>query len=494
MNPLPQDGPDVGDVTTMPSGGRIDTDSNATLTPCYDSESNTTNTTESNGTSNSNQSSSRNTSVSCRPNLRSNSRPSKTLTNNTSGDEGDDDPRKQSRERLKHQCETEDKHDTFFDTLDSTPDLSSRDCSNSKLDISEMNPTPLVKVTPSESEESSGNKVPVVRRRQPTRSECLYKSVFHEHQQDSVTSPRSTRPRSYSEADLNILNVSLSGDFPMNTQDDNFFLYRDKLLESSFYMKSTIQQLMRRLWKQKVSVLHVDSLPQDDISYLSLIGDTLSPISRPVISPIRRLFSGINKIIKTDMQVKDELNNCLITRSKGSVCRLNIKSILPSNYDQNAPVGIVNLLSPLHITILPNSKKHFIYNLASMDAKSGSLALLNSNLMEHAKLLVPAQRYYLDNEYLFLTLFKAKQGLESDTTPKKVVANILRNQLLEKTRFESSQEADRNTKNVSLEIEGSSCHSWETIHDIINYNSENDSAPTNVKRQQQRFFESGSYK
>ena len=255
-----------------------------------------------------------------------------------------------------------------------------------------------------------------------------------------------------------------------------------------------MQQLMRRLWKQKVSVLHVDSLPQDDISDLSLIGDTLSPISRPVISPIRRLFTGINKIIKTDMQVKDELNSCLITRSKGSVCRLNIKSILPSNYDQNAPVGIVNLLSPLHITILPNSKKHFIYNLASMDAKSGSLALLNSNLMEHAKLLVPAQRYYLDNEYLFLTLFKAKQGLESDTMPKKVVANILRNQLLEKARFESSQEADRNTKNVSLEIEGSSCHSRETIHDIINYNSENDIAPTNVKRQQQRFFESGSYK
>ena len=179
LNPLPQDGPEVGDVTTTPSGGRIDTDSNATLTPCYDSESNTT---ESNGTSNSNQSSSRGTSVSCRPNLRSNSRPRKTLTNNTSGDEGDDDPRKQSRERLKHQCETEDKHDTFFDTMDSTPDLSSRDCSNSKLDISEMNPTPLVKVTPSESEESSGNKVPVVRRRQPTRSECLYKSVFHEHQ------------------------------------------------------------------------------------------------------------------------------------------------------------------------------------------------------------------------------------------------------------------------------------------------------------------------
>ena len=168
MNPLPQDGPEVGYVTTTPLGGRINTDSNATLiTPCYDSESNTT---ESNVISNSNQSSSGNTSVSCRPNLRSNSRPSKTLTNNTSGDEGDDDPRKQSRERLKHQCKTEDKHDTFFDTLDSTPDLSSRDCCNSKLDISKMNPTPLVKATPSESEESSGNKVPVVRRRQPTRS------------------------------------------------------------------------------------------------------------------------------------------------------------------------------------------------------------------------------------------------------------------------------------------------------------------------------------
>ena len=118
--------------------------------------------------SNNNQSSSRNTSVSCGPNLRSNSRPSKTVTNNTSGDKGDDDPRKQSRVRLKHQCETEDKHDTFVDTLESTPDLSSRDCSNSKLDIAEINPTPLVKVTPSESEESNGNKIPVVRRRQPT--------------------------------------------------------------------------------------------------------------------------------------------------------------------------------------------------------------------------------------------------------------------------------------------------------------------------------------
>ena len=48
-----------------------------------------------------------------------------------------------------------------------------------------MNPTPLVNVTSSESEESSGNKVPVVRR----RGVNVYMSVFYEHQQDSVTSP-----------------------------------------------------------------------------------------------------------------------------------------------------------------------------------------------------------------------------------------------------------------------------------------------------------------
>ena len=182
------------------------------------------------------------------------------------------DPRKQNRERLRHHCEVEDSLDTFFDTFESTPAT----CSSKypEPDVSKTNPTPLVKVTPSEPEESNEKKAsPIVRRQQPTRSECLYKSFFHKQQQDSVTSPCSTRTRSYSEADLNILDVSLSGNFPMSMQNDCSFLYRDRLLESSYYMKNTMQQLMLKLWKQKVSVLHVDSLPQDDISDLNLIGD-----------------------------------------------------------------------------------------------------------------------------------------------------------------------------------------------------------------------------
>ena len=254
---------------------------------------------------------------------------------------------------------------------------------------------------------------------------------------------------------------------------------------------------MLKLWKQKVSVLHVDSLPQDDISDLNLIGDTLSPISRPVISPIRRLFTGINKIIKSDMKGKDELNSCLITRSKGGICRLNIKSILPSNYDQSAPVGIVNLLSPLHITILCNSKKHFIHSLATVDATPGSLVLLNPNLMEDAKLLVPDRgcyHDYHDNVHLFLTLFRAKKGLEAETTPKKVITNIIQDQLLEETRFESSQEVDPEIKNVFLEIRESSCHSEEAAHNINAHNSENENISANVQRQERKFFESGSYK
>ena len=111
----------------------------------------------------------------------------------------------------------------------------------------------------------------------------------------------------------------------MTEAGDSRVVYLDTLLESSYYNKSAITQLSLEFWKRKFSVIDVESLPQEDVSDLSIIGGTLSPISRPVINPLRRLFAAIAKVIRSELSINDEVTSCVITRSKGNLRRMNIK-------------------------------------------------------------------------------------------------------------------------------------------------------------------------
>ena len=117
-----------------------------------------------------------------------------------------------------------------------------------------------------------------------------------------------------------MLTVAQSGNYVMTEAGDSRVVYRDTLLESSYYNKSAITQFSLEFWKwkRKISVIDVESLPQEDVGDLSIIGGTLSPISRPVINPLRRLFAGIAKIIRSELSINDELNSCVITRSKAT--------------------------------------------------------------------------------------------------------------------------------------------------------------------------------
>ena len=99
--------------------------------------------------------------------------------------------------------------------------------------------SPVITITPAS--EDNVAEAPVIFTRRPrTRSDNLYKNILLKCQHEAEMSPCSTRPRSYSESDLKILTVAQSGNYVMTEAGDSRVVYRDTLLESSYYNKSAI--------------------------------------------------------------------------------------------------------------------------------------------------------------------------------------------------------------------------------------------------------------
>ena len=450
--------PGVGDVPPAPTKGHDYEHLEDIYAPSCDTEGETT---KQNNASNHNNSSP-SSSLSCRPSLHS--KPNKMcVTNNSGNDDDDNDPRKSNGERVKKQCEIEDNNEIFFDTLETSLktilDVSAESASNTSL----KKRSPVITITPAS--EDNVAEAPVIFARRPrTRSDNLYKNLLLKYQHEAEASPCSTRPRSYSESDLKILTVAQSGNYVMTEAGDSRVVYRDTLLESSYYNKSDITQLSLEFWKRKISVIDVESLPQEDISDLSIIGGTLSPISRPVINPLRRLFAGIAKIIRSELSTNDELNSCVITRSKGNLCRMNIKNILPSNRDLTAPIGFINLKATVNLTILPKSRNSFCHNLVSIDLKPGSLILLDPRITKDARILIPEQRRYLNSDYLFLTLYKRKSENKPEITPKKVITSAFCSQ-------EAPDQATSQIEVINSKATSADSPSVEIAQDILAENS-----------------------
>ena len=200
------------------------------------------------------------------------------------------------------------------------------------------------------------------------------------------------------------------------------------------------------------------------MSDLSIIGGTLSPISRPVINPLRRLFAGIAKVIRSELSINDELNSCVITRSKGNLCRVNIKNILPSNRDLTAPIGFVYLKATVNLIILPKSRNSFCHNLVSIDSKPGSRILLDPRITKDARILIPEQRRCLNSDYLFLTLYIRKSEDNPEITPKKVITSAFCSQ-------ESPDQATSQIEVINTKVTSADSPSVEVAQDILAENS-----------------------
>ena len=92
----------------------------------------------------------------------------------------------------------------------------------------------------------------------------------------------------------------------MNTKDDNSrddcrVVFKDNLLDSSYYARERIKKVVLELWTRKIYTFDIESLPQDDLSDCCYIGDTLSPISKPITIPVRRLFGACSMALTTSL-------------------------------------------------------------------------------------------------------------------------------------------------------------------------------------------------
>ena len=248
--PPPQCCPVVGGGSPKPTKRHDYENLEDISAPCCDTEGETTKQNNASKYNNSSPS----TSLNYRPSLHNRSN-KMCVPNNSGNDDDDDNPRKSNGERLKKQCEIEDNKKIFFDTLETSLKtilyVSAETASNKSLKRS-----PVITITPANGDNIA--EAPAIFAPRPrTRSDNLYKNLLLKYQHEVETSPCSTRPRSYSESDLKILAVAQSGNYVMTEACDSRVVYRDTLLESSYYNKSAITQLSLEFWKRKISVIDV---------------------------------------------------------------------------------------------------------------------------------------------------------------------------------------------------------------------------------------------
>ena len=158
-------------------------------------------------------------------------------------------------------------------------------------------------------------------------------------------SPITNRKRALSafSKDLRYIFISSSGIHNFNTGKDSFILHRKNFIGSSYFDEIKIKVDTEKYWSQKCYTINIRQVPEEELSDLSVIGDTVVPISKPIVNSIRRLFSGINNTIKKYFQEKFTLNSFTITKSANELFRTNIKDVIPDCSDMNTPVAILNI-------------------------------------------------------------------------------------------------------------------------------------------------------
>ena len=254
--------------------------------------------------------------------------------------------------------------------------LSPANTSENFLQKSQLSPKPETNKIQQDFLNVSGVKTP----RKHTNSESLLRSVLTS--QSNTKSPITNRKRALSafSKDLRYIVISSSGIHNFNTAKDSFILHRKNFTGSSCFDEVKIKCDIESFWSQKCHTININQVPDDELCDLSVIGDTVVPISKPIVNPIRRLFNGINNTITKYFLEKLTLNTFTIIKSANELFWTNIKDVIPDCSDTNAPVAILNIGEQFNLIVTPRDSDDFIYKIADVSCSEGSLTLLSPNM------------------------------------------------------------------------------------------------------------------
>ena len=222
-----------------------------------------------------------------------------------------------------------------------------------------------------------------------TYSESLLRSVLTS--QSNTKSPITNRKRALSafSKDLRYIVISSSGIHNFNTAKDSFILHRKNFTGSSYFDEVKIKCDIESFWSQKCHNININQFPDDELCDLSVIGDTVVLISKPIVNPIRRLFNGINNTVTKYFLDKFTLNTFTIIKSANELFRTNIKDVILDFSDTNEPVAILNIGEQFNLIVTPRDNDDFIYKIADVSCGEGSLTLLSPKMYKGSKIHIP---------------------------------------------------------------------------------------------------------